>query len=102
MSIEDDFIARNRITPEQHRQLVGADFALPDGWSHDEGSQIQAPISWKGDYTISHRGDVEAGGQGHNLSYRPPGEHHHVGRYATAREAFEAAKKHATKHVASL
>lgn len=89
----DDFIARNRITPEQHRQLVGADFALPDEWSHDEGSQIQAPISWFDHYVISHRGDIASGGQGHNLSYRPPGEHHHVGRYATAREAFEAAHR---------
>ena len=94
MSDVDDFIVSNQITPEQYRQLVGADFALPDGWSHSEGCQIQAPISWFGHYTISHRGDVEAGGQGHNLSYRPPREHHHVGRYATAREAFEAARRH--------
>ena len=94
MSDVDDYIVRNRITPEQYRQLVGADFALPDGWSHDEGSQIQAPISWFNHYTISHRGDVEAGGQGHNLSYRAQREHHHVGRYATAREAFEVVRRH--------
>ena len=84
MSDADDFIERNRITSEQYQRLVGTDFALPAGWKHNPGCAIQAPISWRNDYVIPHRGDEGDGGQGHNVSYRPPRQHHHVGRYATA------------------
>ena len=101
MSDVDDFIERNRITPEQYQRLVGTDFALPNGWNHDPGCAIQAPISWRDDYVISHRGDETDGGQGHNVSYRPPGQHHHVGKYATAAAAFaavEAKLKETTPH----
>ena len=87
----DAFIARNAITPELHQRLVGANFQLPPGWEHDQGSLIQAPLSWKDHFVISHRGDETAHGQGHNLCYRPPGQHHHIGRYSTAKAAFEAA-----------
>jgi hypothetical protein len=52
---------------------------------------VVAPISY-GDahhYVISHRtGD-------HTVSYRPPGQHHHVGSYKTERDAKAAAQQHA-------
>ena len=54
---------------------------------------IQAPISHGGtehDYVISHRRDE------HNVSYRPPGKHEHVGTFTTEREAKAAAALHAS------
>lgn len=54
---------------------------------------IQAPISHGGaehDYVISHRRDE------HNVSYRPPGKHEHVGTFASEREAKAAAALHAS------
>lgn len=88
-----EFEARTRSTPQQYRQSIGKKFVLPSGWKHDKGSQIQAPISWKGDYVVSHRGDES--GKGHNVSFRPTGQHHHVGSYPTAQAAFQAADQHA-------
>jgi len=62
-------------------------------WKREPGMPgIQAPISHGGDahhYVISHRTDD------HTVSYRPPGEHHHVGSYKTEAEAKVAATQHA-------
>lgn len=50
-------------------------------WKFYKGSKVQADLSGSGDYTISHRpGEF-------NASYRPTGEHHHVGTYGTLAEA---------------
>jgi len=61
-------------------------------WKREPGSSIQAPISHGGDrhhYVISHRPED------HTVSFRPPGEHHHVGSYRTERAAKVAAQQHA-------
>lgn len=61
-------------------------------WKREPGSRIQAPISHGGrahHYVISHRPEE------HTVSYRPPGEHHHVGSYRTERDAKAAADQHA-------
>jgi hypothetical protein len=63
-------------------------------WKEDPGSHVQAPLSYAGDYVISHRTDQ------HNVSYRPPGEHHHVGCYKTKAEARAAAERHAATGMA--
>ena len=62
-------------------------------WKKEPGSAVQAPISHGGsahDYVISHRPDQ------HTVSYRPPGQHHHVGSYTTERAAKAAASQHAS------
>lgn len=58
-------------------------------WKRNPGSKIQAPLSYKGHYVISHRENE------HTVSYRPPGQHHHVGTYKTEEEAKKAADAHA-------
>lgn len=61
-------------------------------WKKEPGSAVQAPISHGGsahDYVISHRRDQ------HTVSYRPPGQHQHVGSYTTERAAKAAAAQHA-------
>lgn len=58
-------------------------------WKRAEGIPgVQAPLSFAGHYTISHRAGE------HNVSYRPPGEHHHVGTYKSAAIARAAASFH--------
>lgn len=58
-------------------------------WEENPGEPgIQAPLSYCGPYVISHRFAH------HTLSYRPPGEHHHLGAFATAEEAKAAAEAH--------
>jgi hypothetical protein len=49
---------------------------------------IQADLSYAEHYVISHRPER------FNVSYRPPGEHHHVGCYLTLVEAKRAARAH--------
>ncbi len=61
-------------------------------WKRRSGTPgISAPISYgeKHHYVISHRPED------HTVSYRPPGEHHHVGSYSTERAAKAAAEQHA-------
>jgi hypothetical protein len=65
-------------------------------WKEDPGSRVQAPLSFAGHYVISHRTDE------HNVSYRPPGEHHHVGCYKTKAEARAAAERHAATGMSPL
>lgn len=62
---------------------------MTETWKYHEGSEIQAPLSSWGDYVISHRSY-------HTVSYRPPGQHHHVGTFDTAEEAKRAACEHAS------
>lgn len=57
-------------------------------WKSDPGMPgIQAPLSFGGDFVISHRP------QNFTVSYRPPGEHHHVGSFGTLRQAKAAARR---------
>lgn len=62
-------------------------------WKREPGMPgIQAPISHGGkthDYVISHRHED------HTVSFRPPGEHHHVGSYRSEHDAKAAAEQHA-------
>lgn len=57
-------------------------------WLHRDGDAVQAPISYSGGYVVSHRLNR------HILSYRPPNEHHHVGVFETAADAYIAAEAH--------
>jgi hypothetical protein len=50
---------------------------------------LQAPLSSSGHYVISHRPGE------HNVSYRPPGQHVHVGTGKTKAEAKRLAEAHA-------
>ena len=65
-------------------------------WKESPGSDIQAPLSGAGPYMISHRKNE------HNVSYRPIGEHHHVGTYTTPEAAKQGAEEHAKKLPAGL
>lgn len=58
-------------------------------WTEHPGDAIQAPLSSGGHYVISHRTNE------FNVSHRPPGEHHHVGKFTTLKEAKDAAETHA-------
>jgi hypothetical protein len=75
-------------------------WALPEGmdearatggqrWKSSPGSNIQAPLSWWGDYVISHRPND------YTVSYRPEGHHVHVGSFTTLALAKTAAHEHA-------
>ncbi len=87
---------RAHATKRSHAAKAGAAAAGKLTWTRRPGTirggrAISAPISY-GDthhYVISHRPDE------HTVSYRPPGQHHHVGTYKTAREAKAAAEQHA-------
>ena len=63
-------------------------------WKKERGSKNQAPLSHghglrpPHDYVISHRSED------HTVSYRPPGQHHHVGSYASEQDAKAAAQAH--------
>lgn len=57
-------------------------------WEEIEGSKDCAPLSCSGHYVISHRFEW------HTVSYRPPGQRHHVGSYATPELATDAAEEH--------
>lgn len=57
-------------------------------WLHRDGDAVQAPISYSGDYVVSHRLNR------HILSHRPPNEHHRVGVFETAADAYIAAEAH--------
>lgn len=46
---------------------------------------IQADLSYAGDYVISHRREQ------FTVSFRPPGQHHHVGTFKTLALAKRAA-----------
>jgi DNA-binding transcriptional regulator YiaG len=63
-------------------------------WEYNPGCKIQAPLSYWGHYVISHRE------REFNVSYRPPGEHHHVGEFETLEEAKSAAIEHDRKEMA--
>lgn len=78
-----------------HAALFGLPESVPvdDGWEYSPGSRIQAPLSSRWHYVISHRPDE------FTLSYRPPNEHHHVGTFKTLQEAKDAAAEHEA-HVA--
>ena len=58
-------------------------------WKHIKATAVCAALCVKGDYVISIRNS------GCNVSYRPPGQHIHVGAFPTLREAQKAANKHA-------
>jgi len=58
-------------------------------WESDPGIPgVQAPLSFAKDYVISHRH------KNFNVSFRPPGQHHHVGTYMTLAAAKRAAYEH--------
>lgn len=63
-------------------------------WEESPGSHVQAPLSFAGDYMISHRTDE------HSVAHRPPGKHYHVGCYKTKAEARAAAERHAATGMA--
>jgi hypothetical protein len=76
-------------------------------WHHDPGDDIQAPLTFTsgGVYVISHRRELafddeylETGVEKHReffvLSWRPPGEHHAMGRCRTLDGAKTTAEKH--------
>ncbi|HSX22545.1 MAG TPA: hypothetical protein VLE97_07215 [Gaiellaceae bacterium] len=69
-------------------------------WKREPGSKNQAPLSHghgvrpPHDYVISHRPED------HTVSYRPPGQHHHVGSYKSERDAKAAAEEHAKSGIA--
>jgi hypothetical protein len=74
-----------------HHALRG-DLRVKLKWKREPGSRVQAPISHGGKahhYVISHRPEE------HTVSYRPPGQHHHVGSYRSERDAKAAAQAHA-------
>lgn len=58
-------------------------------WRSRRGDKIMTPLSYLGDYTISHRP------RDFTLSFRPTGEHHHVGSYPSLARAKAAAVSHA-------
>jgi hypothetical protein len=60
-------------------------------WKHTKGDAISAPLSYTIDnhYVISHRS------RQHTISYRPPGEHHHVSTWTTKAASIRAAEQHA-------
>ncbi len=60
----------------------------PIKWLSNPGSPIQAPLSYGGDYVISHRTDL------FTVSYRPPGQHVHVAQVKTLKAAKLAAEQH--------
>jgi len=60
-------------------------------WEQIDGDEIQADLSVAGDYVISHR--VKR----YTVSYRPEGEHVHVGTYPSLRRAKVEAQKHCDK-----
>lgn len=58
-------------------------------WKLNKGQRgVQAPVSFAKHYAVSHRPGE------HTVSYRPPGQHHHVGTYKTKAAALRAAEKH--------
>lgn len=59
-------------------------------WTYHRRTKNCASLSCSGSYVISHRP-----GQ-HIVSYRPTGQHHHVGEYQTWQSAKVAAATHAT------
>lgn len=68
-------------------------------WYSDPGQPgIQAPLSYTDEgqdhYVVSHRA-----GQ-HVVSWRPPGQHIHVGQWDTPEKAIEGAEKHARREQA--
>ena len=60
-----------------------------DEWPAENNS---AALSTCGDYVISHRPNE------FNVSYRPPGQHHHVGLAMTIEEAKKLADAHHEKN----
>ena len=62
-------------------------------WGHTPGSKLSAPVSYSGDYVITHRwtGDLA---ERHVLSFRPEGKHVSLGEYPSADAAKKAAEDH--------
>ncbi len=58
------------------------------------GRKVQDDLSGSGDYTISHHGPGEF-----NASYRPTGQHHHVGTYPTLAEAKKGCEQYEKKRL---
>jgi hypothetical protein len=57
-------------------------------WKFAEGIPgVQAALSYADDYVISHRTEE------YNVSYRPPGQHRHVGTFKTLPAAKRAAAR---------
>lgn len=52
-------------------------------WRTRRGNAISAPLSYAGDFVISHRHEW------HTASYRPPGKHVHLGVFLTKKAARE-------------
>lgn len=68
----------------------------PLRWKRYAGSEIQAPLICAGDYVISCRP------QQYTVSYRPPGQHHHVGTFVDENAAkLEACIHHRRLHNAA-
>jgi len=64
-------------------------------WQHVKGQPgISAAYSYRGDYQVSHRPGFGSQSESHTLSYRPSGEHHHIGTFPTAKQAYAAAHAH--------
>jgi hypothetical protein len=62
------------------------------GWEWRAGSEdpsVQAPISFLGDYVVSHRALTTP--PQHTVSFRPKGQHHHIATCETAAGAWDAA-----------
>ncbi len=55
-------------------------------WEFYKGTDVQADLLCAGDYVISLRTDS------YNLSYRPPGQHKHIGEYINLDTAIFAAE----------
>ncbi len=92
--LEKHFAVSSPVFVKARRKEIGkTKKAKKFKWKEDPGSPgIQAPLSFTGDYVVSHRPGH------HTVSYRPPGQHHYVGSYSTKDEAIAAAEQHAVTH----
>lgn len=57
-------------------------------WQENFGSAVQAPLTFGNGYVISHRPNQFI------VSYRPEGQHIHIGEYETLENAKSAAENH--------
>jgi hypothetical protein len=73
---------------ESPRKIVRKVVPASLHWNRIAGDGGSADLSRAGPYVISHRPSE------HTVSYRPPGEHSHIGTFATEAEAKSAAERH--------
>lgn len=62
-------------------------------WEFREGSKICTPLYFAGHYVISHWNEGHAV-ENFILSFRPPGQHHHVGQFTSLKDAQNVAERH--------